>query len=114
MIHSVYGNGAWLNVTTYQGNRPYINTTQPIAGMVRYGNSGNMEVYDGSIWQLIGNGSANIDLNDHVKEILEWAKKKMTEEKKLKALMELHPGLRDLNNQLEMMKILCYKEEESK
>jgi hypothetical protein len=85
MINHIHGNSAWLNVQTYPGNRPYINTAQPIAGMVRYNNNsntngGSLEVYDGLNWQQIDNGSANIDLNEHTKEILEWAGNKMKEE----------------------------------
>ena len=113
MINNIYGNSQWLDVQTYQGNKPYINTTQPIAGMVRYNihNGGCMEVYDGSTWQPFANGSANIDLNQDTKRILEWAEKKMHEDQKLKELLARHPGLKDLNDKFEMMKVLCMEEE---
>jgi hypothetical protein len=116
MINNVYGNSQWMNIQTYQGNRPYINTTQPIAGMVRYNNTngGCMEVYDGSTWQPIANGSVDIDLNENAKRILEWAEEKMHEEKKLQELLARHPGLKDLHDKFEMMKILCQEEEKHK
>ena len=117
MINAVHGNSQWLNVQSYQGNKPYINTTQSIAGMVRYNNAnngGSMEVYDGTTWCTIGNGSANIDLNENAKRILEWAEKKMKEEADLKALMGNHPGLKDLHDKFEMMKVLCTEEENNK
>jgi hypothetical protein len=114
MINNIHGNSQWLNVETYNGNKPYINTTQPIAGMVRYNthNGGGMEVYDGGTWQTIANGSANIDLSEDTKRILEWAEKKMQEDQKLKELLARHPGLKDLNDKFEMMKALCMEEEQ--
>lgn len=122
MINNIYGNSNWLNVQTYPGNKPYINTTQPststpVAGMIRWNNNVNggcTEVYDGNGWQQIANGSANVDLSEHTKEILVWAEKKMAEERKLEELMERHPGLRELHDKLEMMKILCQEESELK
>jgi hypothetical protein len=112
MINNIHGNSQWLNVETYQGNKPYINTTQSIAGMVRYNhNGGCMEVYDGSSWQPFANGSANIDLTEDTKRILEWAEVKMQEDQKLKDLIDRHPGLKELNDKFEMMRVLCMEEE---
>jgi hypothetical protein len=113
MINNIHGNSQWLNVETYQGNKPYINNTQPIAGMVRYNihNGGCMEVYDGSSWQPFANGSANIDLTEDTKRILEWAEVKMQEDQKLKDLIDRHPGLKELNDKFEMMRVLCMEEE---
>lgn len=115
MINNVYGNSAWVNVQTFSGNRPYINTTQAAAGTVRYNhnnNGGCMEVYDGQNWVPIANGTVNVDLNENVKQTLMWAENRMHEDIKLKEMMERHPGLRDLHDKLEMMKILCYEEDE--
>jgi hypothetical protein len=117
MINNIHGNSNWLNVQTYPGNKPYFNTTQPATGTLRYNpnlNSGCMEVYDGNGWQQIANASANVDLSEHTKEILTWAEKKMSEERELKELMEQHPGLQELHDKLEMMKILCQQEENNK
>lgn len=114
MINNIYGNSQWLNIQTYASNKPYMNTTQAAAGMVRWNNNTNggcLEVYDGQNWQQIDNGAANIDLNDHVKEILTWAEKKMHEERKLTELMDRHPGLKELNDKFEMMRTLCMEEE---
>jgi hypothetical protein len=116
MINNIYGNSNWLNVQMYPGNKPYVNTTQPVAGLIRYNsnsNGGCIEVYDGTSWQQMGNGSANIDLNEHAKEILAWAEKKMHEERKLKEMMDRHPGLKELHNKFEMMRVLCMEEEKS-
>jgi hypothetical protein len=45
------------------------------------------------------------------KQTIEWAHNKMQEEKKLKEMMDRHPGLKDLYDKFEMMKILCIEEE---
>ena len=114
MINTVHGNSQWLNVQTYPGNKPYINTTQPAAGTVRYNDNahgGCMEVHDGHNWVPIANGTVNVDLNENVKQTLMWAEKKMQEEVELKDMMERHPGLKELHDKLEMMKILCHEEE---
>ncbi len=117
MINNVYGNSAWVNIQTYQGNKPYINTTQAASGMVRYNNNNNggcLEVYDGQNWVPFANGSVNVDLNENIKQTLTWAEKKMHEEINLKAMMERHPGLKELNDKFEMMRVLCQEEEKEK
>ena len=81
------------------------------AGMVRYNqNIQQMEVYDGISWYGI-NSHVTIDLGMTSKEAIEWAHKKMIEERKLQELMERHPGLKELNDKFEMMKALCMEEE---
>ena len=116
MINNVYGNSSWVSVQTYQGNKPYINTTQAASGTLRYNqnnNGGSMEVYDGQNWVPIANGTVNVDLNENVKQTLMWAERKMQEDIELKEMMERHPGLKDLHDKLEMMKVLCYEEEKN-
>jgi hypothetical protein len=82
------------------------------AGTVRYNqNIQQMEVYDGITWYGI-NSHVTIDLGMTSKEAIEWAHKKMQEEKRLQELMSRHPGLKDLHDKFEMMKALCYEEEE--
>lgn len=114
MIKNVYGNSQWLNVSPPGTNMPYINTSQPMAGMLRMNpNMNRMEVYDGTNWLEYGS-TVNLDLSEQAKETLRWAYGKMSEERQLKELMDRHPGLKDLNDKLEMMKILCLEEEKAK
>jgi hypothetical protein len=40
--------------------------------------------------------------------------RKQHQERNLKEMMERHPGLKDLHDKLEMMKILCQEESEQK
>ena len=87
MIANIYGGSNYLTVTSNSGNTPYINTSQPMTGMVRFnGNANGMEVYDGNGWQRVGTGTAHIDLSYEAQEILNWAAKKMADEKAYKEL----------------------------
>lgn len=114
MIKNLYGNGSWVNVQPSSTTMPYVNTSQPLAGMLRMNAGMNrIEVYDGSNWQSFGS-DAHVDLSENAKEVLRWAQDKMREEAELKKLMEKHPGLKDLQEKFEMMKILCKEEEKIK
>jgi hypothetical protein len=85
-----------------------------VTGTIRYNPTiSQLEVYDGNNWQILHTSHATIELTSHAKEILNWAEYKMHQEKKLQEMMELHPGLKDLHDKLEMMKVLCYEEEKN-
>lgn len=94
MISNIYNSGPYLSVMHSPGASPYINPSQPMTGMVRY-NSNRLEVYDGSSWQQVGGGTASISLNAEAIEILDWAKKRMAEESKIKRLAETSPTIAD-------------------
>ena len=87
MIDHVYGGSHYLTVTSNSGTTPYINTSQPMTGMMRFnGSSSAMEVYDGNGWQRVGGGSAMVDLSPQAQLILQWAEKKMADELAYKEL----------------------------
>ena len=89
MIANVYGGSNYITVTSNSGSTPYINTSQPMTGMVRFNsNVSGMEVYDGNGWQRVGGGSAHIDLSYEAQGILDWAATKMADEKAYKELAE--------------------------
>jgi hypothetical protein len=46
------------------------------------------------------------------RQAVDWAIRKQREEDELEALMKQHPGLKDLHDKLEMMKILCQEKSE--
>jgi hypothetical protein len=122
MIDYVYG-GEFIHVTSNKGAIPYINTMNPITGMVSYdGSSQTMKVFDGNNWQTVGGGSANVELNGRAISILRWAETKMQEELELNRLSEQHPAIKDLvkdmhasietyKHKIEMVKTLIKKEE---
>ena len=102
MINNIFNSGPYLSVFNSPGASPYINPSQPMTGMVRYV-SNRLEVYDGSSWLQIGGGSASVSLTGEAVEILDWAKKKIAEEKQLEALAVKHPGIKDLKEKLDLM-----------
>jgi uncharacterized spore protein YtfJ len=98
MIDYVVG-GEYLNVISNRGAQPYIsmNSGQPMTGALAYDpGSHNMKVYDGNSWQMIGGGSATVNLTPNAITILKWAEKKMFEEQELNRLCEQHPTIKDL------------------
>jgi hypothetical protein len=113
MIGSVHGSGKYMqivggSVSTYINSH---NGSQNV-GNVRFNTTAQrMEVYDGNSWIAINMGGVNIGLNQEAESLLDWAKRKRNDEEQLKILMERHPGLRDLHDKLEMMKVLCHEEE---
>lgn len=114
MIKHINGGSEWLNVHSYQGGTPHINTAQPSTGMIRMHPSyGRLEVYDGSTWHEIANGHAEVDLTPSAKEVMSWARDKMHAEKRMAALIERHPGLKELHDKFEMMRVLCEQEEKN-
>ena len=111
MIKNLYGNSQWLTINQQGTTVPYLNTTQPMTGMIRVNsNLGRTEVYDGQNWVQYG-ADAHVDLSETAKQTLVWAQEKMLEEHRLKELMARHPGLRDLHDKFEMMRVLCQEEE---
>lgn len=100
MIDYVVG-GEYLVVTSNKGATPYINTGQPITGMMSYdASSMTMKVFDGHSWQTIGGGSATVNLSGQAISILKWAERKMQEEKELIALAEKHPTIKSLVDEM--------------
>jgi hypothetical protein len=93
MIRNITG-GLGINVTGSVYNAPYIDTTRPSAGMVRFINS-NLEVYDGSSWLPLQSSYPKIELDSETMEIIRWAQNRMIEEERTKALAAQHPTLAD-------------------
>jgi len=111
MIKSLSSGSNHIAVTGGNPGVPPISPGAVGAGIVRYNpNMQQMEVYDGVSWYGI-NSHITIDLGMTSKQAIEWAHKKMQEEKQLQDLMAQHPGLKDLNDKFEIMKVLCMEEE---
>lgn len=112
MINNITA-GPGIVVSGNHSTNPYISMTNPSAGLVRYnGNTQGVEVYDGSSWQRLDTGYPQVSLAPDVERLVQWAREKREEELKFKDLMSRHPGLKNLHDQLEMMKALCAKEQE--
>ena len=96
-------------MVTGGSSSPYINMSNPSAGMVRY-NGNNMEVYDGHVWISMGSHNT-IQLDSRAQEVLHWAEQKMQEEANLKRRLDQHPGLKDAYERFKVMDALTLEEE---
>ena len=100
--------GPHLTVMNGYSPTPSFSPGAQSAGMIRYNtNMHCLEVYDGISWITLGAAHPTIELAPASREALEWAMQKQHEERKLKDMMERHPGLKELHDKFEMMKILC-------
>lgn len=123
MIDYVYG-GEYMNVTSSKGAAPYMSyNNNPMTGALSYDSSSQqMKVFDGNNWQIIGGGTAVVNLTPNAISILKWAEKKMFEEQELQSLCEKSLAIKDLVNEMrtsmdnyinkiEMIKTLIKEEE---
>ena len=112
MIRSINSTGPYLHVNG--GNPPptYFNHSAPSAGMVRFFNN-TMEVYDGTSWVPIGSLHSTIEMTPEAVEILNWGRAKMAEENRIKELADQHPGIKDLQQKLEIMIALVNQDKHS-
>ncbi len=79
----------------------YFSMSTPSAGIVRYnGNNTSLEIYDGSNWRAMYNYQS-IDFTTEATEAIEWATKKMREERDRKLLAESHPAIKAALENLE-------------
>lgn len=104
MIKHITGtNGVKVNGYVEQ---PYISPGAQSAGMVRYNtNMNQLEAYDGIAWKSLS-GNFEIELSPDVWSVVNWAKQKMEEEKRLDGLCEKYPGLRNARDNYETFKRL--------
>ena len=81
---------------------PYIqyNPSNPIQGMLRI-NGTEMEVFTGSAWQKINASSANVGLNTEAESAIDWAIKRMKQEKEWYELATTNEAVRIALDQLE-------------
>jgi hypothetical protein len=91
MIKAVHGSDS-IFVTDSNYHLPYVDSTKPSAGMLRYKDY-NIEVYDGNGWLSVIAATPHLDLSPEIKAVLAWAKKAMHEEKELERLAKQHPAV---------------------
>lgn len=101
MIKSIT-QGLGIEVVGGSSAYPYINMSNPSAGMVRYnGNTSNFEVYDGISWCPMTSWATSVSLDRETQSIIEWAKKKRNEEIERDLLAAVSPAVKDLIKQIE-------------
>jgi hypothetical protein len=80
---------------------PYItpNANNPIQGMIRINNS-ELEVFNGTSWQILNTSYATVSLDPDAQAILEWARKKRDEEIEIDLLSAANPTIKNLLEQI--------------
>jgi hypothetical protein len=86
--------GPGIHISGNIYNQPYVDMSRPSAGMVRYTGS-NLEVYDGSSWLPMQSSYPQIELDGLTMETVQWARRKMEEEKHMLAMAKKHPTVAD-------------------
>lgn len=107
MITNISG-GPGIVVQGGHSNQIYLNPSSPgnpASGQIRYNNH-MIEVYDGSTWRQMNQTYTNISLDIGMVEAIEWARKKMLEERELEELAKQYPILEDAMRDLEVIKVL--------
>lgn len=112
MIRTINSNSPYLFVNNGNPSPTYFNHSAPSAGMVRFFNN-TMEVYDGTSWVPIGSLHSTIEMTPEAVEILNWGRAKMAEENRIKELADQHPGIKDLQQKLEIMIALVNQDKHS-
>lgn len=107
---------------TVSGGSPpstYYQNGAPMAGMTRYYNN-NLEVYDGNMWQQIGNSYATVGLTPEAEELLDWAKEKRRQEIEIERLAHnnravkiAYNAVKKAEEQLKITTILAKDEEQT-
>lgn len=104
MITIVPGPGITV---TNNSLRSYVSPAAKHGGAVHFNQQTlELEVYDGSNWTPI-RYSYQVEVDTYVKEIVQWAREKMSEERRLQQLVKTHPGLKEAYEKFEIMKALC-------
>lgn len=94
------GVGIQINGGNYSTWPTIYNTAQSTGntaiGQVRYnGSSQNLEVYDGNSWLIMSSAYPTIELSPDVQSVINWARMKMDEERRIKELAARHPAVAD-------------------
>jgi hypothetical protein len=94
-------------ITVGGGNTalPYVgpNSSNPMTGMLRIHNT-DMEVFNGSNWQMLSTSYATVGLDQDVLDIVQWARKKRDEEDKWYKLASSNEAVRIALDHLEQAK----------
>ena len=114
MIKNIYSRTDHIQIGQGYSNVPPMSPGAQSAGMLRWNTSSNsIEVYNGVAWFSVDT-TTDVFLSPMAQQAMDWSIKKMEEDLRLQSLMARHPGLKELNDKFEMMKILCQEEEKHK
>ena len=93
MIKGLMGNQGII-VSAGNTSLPYVgpNTSNPMTGMIRI-NGTEMEVFNGSSWQMLSTSYATVGLDQDTQDLLQWARTQRTLERNRAVLIENNPAL---------------------
>ena len=115
MIGNISQTGKYIAVTGGPGSNYVNNAGYMGVGQLQF-NAGTqqLEVYNGTSWQRLNLGQYYVGLSPHAEVILDWAHKKMEEEREARAMAEQYPAVadamgavREAEEQLKMVVALC-------
>jgi hypothetical protein len=115
MIGNIGQTGKYVAVTGGPGTNYVNNAGYMGVGQLQF-NTGTqqLEVYNGTSWQRLNLGQYYVGLNPHAELILDWADKKMHEEREARAMAEQYPAVadamgavREAEEQLKTVVALC-------
>lgn len=111
MIRTITG-GRYITISGASYSDPYISPGSVGAGMVRWNPNMNcMEVNDGSMWKQFSTSHPTVELTPEAQELLDWARRKMQEERQLDELCKKYPGLERARTNFDTFKQLVLTEE---
>ena len=116
MIKSINALGKYIGVMGATPPHTYINYHPGGQGVgnVRYNTTNQaFEVFDGTMWMQLSTTHAQIGLTAEAEGILDWARHKRAEEERIMKLADEHPGIRDLQQKLDVMIALVSKERQN-
>jgi hypothetical protein len=94
-------------ITVSGGNTalPYVgpNSNNPMTGMIRI-NGTEMEVFNGSGWQMLSTSYATVGLDQDVLDTVQWARKKRDEEMTWQSLAKNNKAVKIALDNLEQAK----------
>lgn len=118
MIKNINCTSQYLTVTGGTGS-PFIGNNGSGAGMIKFNNtSQSLEVFDGNNWIALTNNYASIEMSGYGSAIMQWAAKKMEEERELDriaaeniTIQELYNEIKEKQNQIKMIQTLIKNDE---
>ena len=118
MIKGIAPMGKYTVISGGNTSVPYVNQNinNPIQGMIRI-NGTDTQVFDGTTWMTMNTSYASVGLSSEAEALLDWAKKKRSEEIEIDLLAAANPTIKNLleqikekEDQLQMVMTLIKKE----
>ena len=97
MIKSISSGGRYLNVYGGSPGTNYINNysgAQGIGNMRFNTGNQNVEIYDGNGWIQLASAYATVGLDQEAVDLLDWAKAKRDEDRRIEKLIETNPSVK--------------------